>query len=90
MWQKIVRLIAGRTAAQDAGGEADVQHDPAEAKRRATGGEPDPETGDTHSTTGPSANETFVGRVAGEDAGYAGQTGAEARTDPSSTRPDDD
>jgi hypothetical protein len=36
----------------------------------------DPDAG---STTGTGESETFVGRVAGEDVGYAGETGAERR-----------
>jgi hypothetical protein len=36
----------------------------------------DPDGG---STTGTDENEEFVGRVSGQDAGYAGETGAEAR-----------
>ncbi len=36
-------------------------------------------TGDRGSTTGPGVNDLYVGRVAGQDPGYAGETGAEAR-----------
>ncbi|MFD2420626.1 hypothetical protein [Amycolatopsis pigmentata] len=80
MWRQLKRLFTGRTPAQEQGQEADVQHDPAEATTRATGGESRPGTSaDAHSTTGPSANDTFVGRVAGEDSGDAGETGAERR-----------
>lgn len=35
--------------------------------------------GDATSTTGVDRTEEFVGRVAGDDAGYAGETGAERR-----------
>ena len=38
----------------------------------------DPDGG---STTGTDENEQFVGRVSGQDAGYAGETGAEARSE---------
>lgn len=69
--------------------EPDVAADPQLARTRETGGtEPedkkhphDDEAGsDGASTTGTDENETFVGRVAGDDAGYAGETGAEARS----------
>jgi hypothetical protein len=30
MWQQLKRLITGRTRAQQAGREADIQHDPAQ------------------------------------------------------------
>ena len=46
--------------------ETDVQHDKAVAGSRATGGVAQP-------------NEDFVGRVAGDDSGYEGETGAEVR-----------
>ena len=36
---------------------------------------------DGSSTTGTDENEEFVGRVAGDDAGYSGETGAEARAE---------
>ena len=44
-------------------------------------GEPEDKTADRHSTTGTTPNETFVGRVAGEDPGYL-ETGAEKRAEP--------
>lgn len=68
--------------------EPDVEVDPNVARNRDTGGvdpdrkdRPDPGHGDPDgpSTTGTDENETFVGRVAGQDAGYEGETGAEAR-----------
>jgi hypothetical protein len=62
-------------------GEDDTDRDDAEALSRATGGVPDPDEPDQHSTTGSSPNETFVGRVAGTDVGYEGETGAERRGD---------
>lgn len=65
--------------------EADVAHDPHVAESRDTGGRPrtTPSEGapDGTSTTGTDRNETFVGRVAGDDAGYSGETGAEARAE---------
>ena len=69
--------------------EPDVEVDPQVARQRDTGGV-DPERKDRAdvrhgdpdgpSTTGTDENETFVGRVSGQDAGYAGETGAEARS----------
>lgn len=66
------------------GTEDDVPIDPALAGSRAEGGtEPgdhdsvaDP---DGESTTGVDRSKEFVGRVAGDDPGYAGETGAERR-----------
>ena len=70
--------------------EPDVDVDPQVARSRETGGidpddkrrgddeRPDP---DGVSTTGTDENEEFVGRVAGQDAGYTGETGAEARAE---------
>lgn len=59
-------------------GEEDVDRDDAQALSRATGGEPSGEP-DAESTTGTGESEEFVGRVAGQDVGYAGETGAERR-----------
>lgn len=64
--------------------------DPRLARTRETGGlDPDrkdrPQDGGTdpdgHSTTGADEIEEFVGRVSGQDAGYSGETGAEARAE---------
>jgi hypothetical protein len=60
--------------------EDDVDTDPQVANSRATGGGPD-EGGDAESTTGTGASEEFVGRAGGQDAGFAGETGAEARSE---------
>jgi hypothetical protein len=49
------------------------------AASRATGGVEDPDQPDQASTTGTTPNPEFVGRVAGADVGYAGETGAERR-----------
>lgn len=49
------------------------------AASRDTGGVPNPDHPDQHTATGTTPNEEFVGRVAGQDVGYAGETGAEAR-----------
>lgn len=61
--------------------ESDVATDPAVANARPTGGDPEASGGDSASTTGPGENEKFVGRASGQDEGYAGQTGAEARAE---------
>jgi hypothetical protein len=70
--------------------EPDVAADPNVTRSRETGGmDPDHRTRpvderggpDAPSTTGTAENETFVGRVAGQDAGYTGETGAEARAE---------
>jgi hypothetical protein len=59
-------------------GEDDVARDDAQALSRATGGGAGEEP-DADGTTGTGGSETFVGRVAGQDVGYAGETGAERR-----------
>lgn len=61
--------------------EDDVPVDPAVASNRSPGGEADPTQPDQHSTTGTTPNGTFVGRVTGQDVGYAGETGAERRAE---------
>ena len=59
-------------------GEEDVDRDGAEALTRATGGGPD-DAPDAQATTGTGESDAFVGRVAGQDVGYAEETGAERR-----------
>jgi hypothetical protein len=59
--------------------ERDVEPDEGVAASRDEGGVPDPDQPDQHTTTGTTPNEGFVGRVAGEDVGYAEETGAERR-----------
>lgn len=59
-------------------GEGDVGRDDGQALSRATGGVAG-EGPDADGTTGTGVSETFVGRVAGQDVGYAGETGAERR-----------
>lgn len=59
-------------------GEPDVDQDDAQALSRATGGS-ESDAPDAGSTTGTGESGTFVGRVAGQDVGYAGETGAERR-----------
>ena len=57
----------------------DVNPDDKQALSRETGGVEDPSAPDQGSTTGTTPNEEFVGRVSGQDVGYAGETGAERR-----------
>lgn len=61
------------------GFEKDVKPDDAQALSRDEGGVEQPGAPDQNSTTGTTPNEEFVGRVAGDDGGYEGETGAEAR-----------
>jgi hypothetical protein len=58
--------------------EEDVQADPSVARTRETGGGPGDDA-DQATTTGTGTSEEFVGRVAGQDAGDVGESGAEAR-----------
>lgn len=60
--------------------ESDVAQDREVVRSRDTGGDPDEDRGDAPSTTGTGENETFVGRVSGDDGGYQEETGAEARS----------
>jgi hypothetical protein len=62
-------------------GEADVAADPQVANSRRTGGEADESAPDQASTTGTSPTPEYVGRIAGDDVGYAGETGAERRAE---------
>jgi hypothetical protein len=59
--------------------EQDVAEDTSVAQSRATGGDPDSNERDATSTTGTGDSGEYVGRVGGQDVGYAGLTGAEAR-----------
>jgi len=59
-------------------GEEDVDRDDAQALSRAAGGG-DGDGPDADATTGTGESGTFVGRVSGQDVGYAGETGAERR-----------
>lgn len=60
--------------------EDDVDTDDKLANSRDTGGDPG-DGGDSATTTGTGASGEFVGRTAGQDEGYAGETGAEARAE---------
>ncbi|MGY1813821.1 hypothetical protein [Blastococcus sp. SYSU D00820] len=59
-------------------GEDDVDRDDAVALSRATGGGSSDEP-DAGATTGTGGSGEFVGRVSGQDVGYAEETGAERR-----------
>jgi hypothetical protein len=59
--------------------EEDVDPDDAQALSRDIGGVEDPAAPDQASTTGTTPNEEFVGRVSGQDVGYADETGGERR-----------
>ena len=59
--------------------EQDVPVDESTAASRATGGDDDATGPDAGGTTGTGESGEFVGRVSGQDEGYAGLTGAEAR-----------
>ena len=56
--------------------EQDVPVDDATAASRATG---EDESGESPGTTGTGGSGEYVGRVSGDDEGYARPTGAEAR-----------
>lgn len=59
--------------------EQDVPRGRYHASSRSTGGLDRPNTADAHGTTSTNSNDMFVGRASGQDLGYAGETGAEAR-----------
>ncbi|MBW0100868.1 hypothetical protein I4I78_00245 [Pseudonocardia sp. KRD-291] len=71
--------------------ESDVPIDPNLASSRATGGEHAYLDSDRGSVTGTGNTGEFVGQIAGDDLGYADETGAERRAtdgDTSSTEPE--
>jgi len=59
--------------------EEGASPDDAQALSRATGGVEDPSAPDQGSTTGTTPSGEFVGRVAGQDVGYAEEQGGERR-----------
>jgi hypothetical protein len=61
--------------------ESDVDGDRDRVDSRDTGGVPDPAKPDQGSTTGTTPDDEYVGRVAGQDVGYAEETGAERRSE---------
>ncbi|OZM77229.1 hypothetical protein CFP66_37030 [Pseudonocardia sp. MH-G8] len=73
-----IRKLLERRRASAGTGESDVVIDPQVARSRAIGGGGTVDA-DSAGTTGTGRNDTFVGRVAGEDLGSTGETGAERR-----------
>lgn len=61
--------------------EPDVDTDEERVDSRATGGVADRDKPDQGSTTGTTPDDEYVGRVAGQDVGYAEETGAERRAE---------
>ena len=59
--------------------EDDVDPDEGQALSRATGGVEDPDAPDQGSSTGTTPTGEFVGRVSGQDVGYAEEQGGERR-----------
>jgi hypothetical protein len=60
--------------------ESDTDADPARVDSRDTGGVPDASKPDQASTTGTTPDDEYVGRIAGDDPGFAEETGAERRS----------
>lgn len=61
--------------------EADTDPDEAVADSRETGGVPDETHANQNSTTDTTPTPDYVGRIAGDDVGYAEETGAERRAE---------
>lgn len=61
--------------------ESDIEIDRDVARSRETGGVDHPSAPDQASTTGSSRTSDYVGRIAGDDVGYAEETGAERRAE---------
>ena len=76
MWERLKSALGRPPTA-----EADVEPDTTTARTRETGGLPT-DAHDSGGTTGVGVTEEYVGRVAGQDVGYAGETGAERRANP--------
>jgi hypothetical protein len=72
-------MVSDNRSQDEGAREADVDGDDAEALSRVTGGAADADGPDADATTGGGPSGTFVGRDAGQDVGYAGETGAERR-----------
>lgn len=68
-----IRALLGRPRPVE-----DVTPDPNVARTRDTGGGAHDDS-DSASTTGTGHSADFVGRAAGQDEGFAGESGAEAR-----------
>jgi len=80
LWSWVRTRFAGDPLSKQPG-EADTPPDPQSAHSRATGGVADAGASDTHSTTGTTPSQSFVGRASGDDPGDAGRTGAEVRAE---------
>jgi hypothetical protein len=59
--------------------ESDVDSDEQVAVSRDTGGVNEPQSPDQASTTGTTPSPEYVGRIAGDDPGDVGESGAERR-----------
>jgi len=79
-WSKLKGGLSAKRQGHELG-QDDAPADTGVAASRPQGGDPGHQAGDRHSTTGTTPTETFVGRAGGDDLGYAGQTGAEARAE---------
>lgn len=78
LWSRI-RAGLGGPSRGTVPGESDAPADGETARSRATGGVPQQGAADTHSTTGTTPSDRFVGRPGGDDPGDAGTTGADLR-----------
>ncbi len=76
MLKQLFQRLTGRFP-----GDGDAPPDTGVAASRVTGGVENPRHPDQQSTTGTTPDESYVGRVAGDDVGYAGETGAEVRAE---------
>jgi hypothetical protein len=86
VWSSLTRWANRSDPDGEHSGE-DVAGDPALASNRSTGGGDGELSGDRGSVTGTGDTEEFVGRISGADLGYAGETGAERRANPTSAPP---
>jgi hypothetical protein len=85
---RLQRMITG--GGPNAAGEqteSDVPLDTATARSRATGGVDEPDAVARNSTTGTTPNETFVGRVGGDESDV-GMLGGEVRAEYEKNHPD--
>ena len=76
--QLVERLTRTRQARHK--GERDAPAEMGQPTSRETGGGSAAPTQDTHSSTGTTSSETFVGRAGGDEAGDVSGTGGEARS----------
>jgi hypothetical protein len=80
LWSRIRRSLGGADTSRTPG-EADTPTDTRTAHSRPTGGAPSPDAPDTHSTTGSTPSETFVGQASGDEASTSGVEGSDVRSD---------